>query len=915
MAQYFYKIHNFLRKHKFLALLAMIIYVCLTGFLASKIDLEEDITKLVPSKNDDLVKNILEESKFSDKIIFRIKGGSSTPADSMVAYANEITNYLEQDLAPYIEEVRGKIPEKDVQEVYNFVQSNLPIFLTDKDYSQIHNRTQFDSIASRMESGYKQLITPTGFVTKNYFLGDPLNLTTLGLARLQELQVGEQYILYQNYIMTRDRENILLFIDPFYPSSESSNNKEFTQKLDKKITELDKRYGSVSGSYFGSLRYAVANAVQIKQDIQTTVMIAVSVLLIVLVVYYRKFYVPVLLFIPVILAGLTSIAILYVAQGSISAISLGIGAVLLGITLDYPLHILTHLRNGANMKTLYRDISKPTLMSSLTTAMAFSCLAFVNSEALKDLGIFASLSVLFSSVFALLLIPLVYKPKLSEQKLTLLDRISSTDYSKNKPLLYIFTGLFLVSLLFFTKVNFNEDLSQLNYEPAAIKKVELELETLAGKTGKTILLVSFGNSLDEALNTNNEVYKLLQKFEEQGDIYNFSSIGGVVLSTSTQRSRINKWDAFWAPDRQDTLMQSIEQIAETFGFKPESFYKFQKTLEKPYTNIGLKDYEKAGSLYLKDFISTSPELSTVTSTVNLPETHVEQIIDYFESKNGVVALDRKVLNQSFLGDLKSNFNRLILLSLIAVFLVLLVFYRNLLLSLITMLPIVITWVCALGIMYFLKIEFNILNIIISSFIFGLGLDYSIFITNSCLKEYDTGEPAMQTYQASIILSVITTLLGIGALVFAEHPALRSIAVVSILGVLLAASVSFVLQRSIFRKLIFQQKASFSFYPGRRHNLLEKLYHKRALLSRYRYRSNYKEAKVILRDHKEQFLKISRFIADAESLAIINSGIGILPLFIRSCSACPISCAPWKYSMRIYAGAKSSYSSKPYRETP
>jgi len=123
-----------------------------------------------------------------------------------------------------------------------------------------------------------------------------------------------------------------------------------------------------------------------------------------------------------------------------------------------------------------------------------------------------------------------------------------------------------------------------------------------------------------------------------------------------------------------------------------------------------------------------------------------------------------------------------------------------------------------------------------------------------------GNRAMQTYQASIILSVITTLLGIGALIFAEHPALRSIAVVSILGVLLAASVSFVLQRSIFKKLIFQQKSSFTFYPGRGHNLLEKLYHKRALLSRYRYRSSYKEAKVILRDHKEQFLKISRFIA-------------------------------------------------------
>ena len=79
------------------------------------------------------------------------------------------------------------------------------------------------------------------------------------------------------------------------------------------------------------------------------------------------------------------------------------------VTLDYSLHILTHIRSNNHINKLYKEITKPILMSSLTTALAFLCLFFLNSQALQDLGIFAAVSVLGASCFALLFIPLVYK--------------------------------------------------------------------------------------------------------------------------------------------------------------------------------------------------------------------------------------------------------------------------------------------------------------------------------------------------------------------------------------------------------------------------------------------------------------------------------------------------------------------------
>src|SRR5690606_35214736 len=93
------------------------------------------------------------------------------------------------------------------------------------------------------------------------------------------------------------------------------------------------------------------------------------------------------------------------------------------------------------------------------------------------------------------------------------------------------------------------------------------------------------------------------------------------------------------------------------------------------------------------------------------------------------------------------------------------------------------------------------NIIISTFIFGLGIDYSIFVTNGMLHHYRTGEHVLKTYKISIILSVITTILGMGVLIFAKHPALYSVSIISVIGIISALVTTFTIQPLLFKLLI------------------------------------------------------------------------------------------------------------------
>ncbi len=204
---------------------------------------------------------------------------------------------------------------------------------------------------------------------------------------------------------------------------------------------------------------------------------------------------------------------------------------------------------------------------------------------------------------------------------------------------------------------------------------------------------------------------------------------------------------------------------------------------------------------MDDYVVTDENGTTITSLVKIDDANAAQIREQFADVPNTLFIDRQNVNETFLGSLKNDFNRLLGYSLIVVLLILFLFYRSITLTLITSIPIFLTWFLTVGIMGLVHIEFNIFNIIICSFIFGLGVDYSIFTTNGLLTEYRTGEKMLVTHKTSIILSVITTIAGVGVLVFAKHPVLYTISIVSLIGIGCAMFVAFTLQPLLFRLFI------------------------------------------------------------------------------------------------------------------
>jgi predicted RND superfamily exporter protein len=98
------------------------------------------------------------------------------------------------------------------------------------------------------------------------------------------------------------------------------------------------------------------------------------------------------------------------------------------------------------------------------------------------------------------------------------------------------------------------------------------------------------------------------------------------------------------------------------------------------------------------------------------------------------------------------------------------------------LPIAVNLVWCFGLMGWLDIRVNLVNSLVIVFLFGVIVDYAIFMTRAleAWREGDVEFPAAAG--AAVAISALTTMIGFAVLIAARHPMLQSIGHVTLIGV-------------------------------------------------------------------------------------------------------------------------------------
>ena len=520
-------------------------------FTAIKVRTTEDISKMIPADKELKRFNFASKHiKINDKIIINLSLKNDT-ADAnpeiLQSFSDSLEFNLTQNFSEYIAEIQNSFGNQMMNELYDIFYENLPIFLTEEDYLKIDTLLSDNELDKTLAADFRTLISPASMVTKKFIKKDPLNITPLALKKLQGLQLDNNYEIFDNHIFTKDKKHLLLFVVSKYSNDETGKNKILIDGINQTLENLKINIPEVKAEIFGAPVISVGNAERIKKDIILTVSIAVIALFFFLSFFYKRFDIFFIIFLPAAFGAAVSIALLYLIQGEVSAISLGVGSVLVGISIDYSLHIFTHFRSKKYPSEIFGDITVPILMSSITTAAAFFCLLFVSSEALQDLGLYAGISVIAAALFALIVLPHFLKNEKSEsqKKYNLLERFTAHSFHKNKYALSIVLIITLASFFTFHKARFESDMDKMNYMSPELKTAEENLNKISDDALRKMYFVVTGKTLNDALKTNDFLNKKILKLQKQGIVKNYSSISYFLVSDSLQKVRIKRWNNYF----------------------------------------------------------------------------------------------------------------------------------------------------------------------------------------------------------------------------------------------------------------------------------------------------------------------------------------------------------------------------------
>jgi predicted RND superfamily exporter protein len=160
--------------------------------------------------------------------------------------------------------------------------------------------------------------------------------------------------------------------------------------------------------------------------------------------------------------------------------------------------------------------------------------------------------------------------------------------------------------------------------------------------------------------------------------------------------------------------------------------------------------------------------------------------------------------------LNDDFNTILGISSMFVFIVLLLSFRSIPCAILAFIPMGLSWYVVQGIMGIFGLQFNLINIIIATFVFGIGVDYSIFVMSGLIAKASGKDKHLLIYhKTAIFFSAFVLMVVTGSLLFATHPAIHSIGVSTLIGMSATILITYTLQPALFRWLM-----TFTFFSKR-----------------------------------------------------------------------------------------------------
>lgn len=331
-----------------------------------------------------------------------------------------------------------------------------------------------------------------------------------------------------------ERFGSLVIAETRSPAFDLGGQRQALTALQGKFSELSQPGARLE--VFGMGVYGLGVQETIRQEATFRSILATVLVLAVLFAAFRKWSwvgaagLPVMLG---LLAGLAAIALVF---GKVHGITIAFGITILGITVDYPVHLLSHAQE-TGLDRAINNVMPSIAVGATSTAIAYLGLALTGSSGLAQLAVFSLVGVLVAAIATRWFLPVLPLPRGDARQAAGVDakgELGSPRLSYLPVALAI--GGSAIGILQVDRF-WSDDLSALTPIPAQTLRRDHELRQATGAPDLRYVIIAEGSTRDEALSLAEELTVKLEDARARGIVERWMSPAVLLPSESTQRRR------------------------------------------------------------------------------------------------------------------------------------------------------------------------------------------------------------------------------------------------------------------------------------------------------------------------------------------------------------------------------------------
>jgi len=752
---------------------------------SSNLKIETDILESMPHKDPVLAdaRLIIKHLPVQDKVFIDLEQ-TSAGRDKLVNTAAAMTDKLSH--SGLFTKVGIGDDAKNFPELVAHVNNNLPALLSAADLEQkIAPLLTPDRIKETMAQNRQALSQLEGIGRSEMIAEDPLGFSGIILKKMSALLPSNKAQFLQGQLISEDGRHALIIAR----IKGSGTDTAVAAKIQKLLEDCQKELTAQSDSSnqytltsVGAYRAALDNETIAKRDTRLAIILTTLGIALLLIFAFPRPLIGLLALLPSSVGAIAALVVCSFFFKSMSIIAIGFGSAIMAFTVDLGITYLLFLDQpyATRGERVAREVWSAELLAVLTTLGAFLLLLISDFKILAEIGVFSALGVTFALLFVHFVFPKIFPsmpPAAKPSNPVLFNSIKKIAAPANWKI--IAALIFGLVMLFFARPVFNVDLNAMNSMSKETMNADKKMQDVWGNLSGKCYAFLEAPDVAKLQKKNNELMSQLSNDVSQEKL-NLVFLPSVLFPSAQQaQSNFTAWKTFWNKDRVAELKRNLSAAGKENGFALNAFEPFWKIIHqgKPASfDIPEKYFEMLG-------IAKNPTGYRQLSLLSSGKKYDAE--DFFQriSQSGMAKIFDADLFSKRLGDfLKSLFLEVALITSIGLIIVVFLFYLDWQLSLATLAPVAFALIATLGTLKLIGHPVDIPGIMLWIIIMGMGIDYAIYYVCTYQRYPDEQSPAMHTIKLAIFLAAFTTLIGFGVLIFAGHSLLRSIGIVSFLGI-------------------------------------------------------------------------------------------------------------------------------------